>query len=85
MSFGGGWGGGVPGGGVEFVGGGRDCMEFVQSVSQVLYHVNSWVVLHAALLVQDRRLLSNTLPNSKIPYPLQIVGTNGILPLTLNL
>ena len=29
-----GLGGGVPGGGVEFVGGGggRDCMEFVQSV-----------------------------------------------------
>ena len=34
---GGGWGGG---------GGGGGCMEFVQSVSQVLYHVNSGVVLH---------------------------------------
>ena len=29
--------------------GGEGCMEFVQSVSQVLYHVNSGVVLHAAL------------------------------------
>ena len=29
--------------------GGGGCMEFVQSVSQVLYHVNSGVVLHAAL------------------------------------
>ena len=28
---------------------GGGCMEFVQSVSQVLYHVNSGVVLHAAL------------------------------------
>ena len=31
------------------VGGGGGCMEFVQSVSQVLYHVNTGVVLHAAL------------------------------------
>ena len=36
------------GGGFLEVGGGG-CMEFVQSVSQVLYHVNSGVVLHAAL------------------------------------
>ena len=30
-------------------GGGGGCMEFVQFVSQVLYYVNSGVVLHAAL------------------------------------
>ena len=40
------WGGG---GFLEVGGGGGGCMEFVQSVSQVLYHVNSGVVLHAAL------------------------------------
>ena len=60
-----GWGGGggVPGGGVGFgrgwgwvwegvglgLGGGGGCMEFVQYVSQVLYHVNTGVALHAAL------------------------------------
>ena len=31
------------------LGGGGCCMEFVQSVSQVLYHVNTGVALHAAL------------------------------------
>ena len=45
--FGGGW---LRGGGVlEVRWGWGGCMEFVQSVSQVLYHVNSGVVLHVAL------------------------------------
>ena len=33
----------------------------------------------------NSRLLSNIFSNSKIPYPLQIVGMNGILTLALNL
>ena len=47
---GGGWGGGGSWrwGGVWGRGGGG-CMEFIQSVSQVLYHVNTGVALHAAL------------------------------------
>ena len=56
---GGGWGGGSWRWGGVWEGGGG-CMEFVQSVSQVLYHVNTGVALHAALVVQDRRLLANT-------------------------
>ena len=43
----GGWGEG--GWGLGGGGGGGGCMESVQSVSQVLYHVNTGVVLHAAL------------------------------------
>ena len=48
VGFGRGWGWVWEGVGLG-LGGGGGCMEFVQYVSQVLYHVNTGVALHAAL------------------------------------
>ena len=78
---GGGWGGGFLG--VGF-GGGGSCMEFVHSVSQVLYHVNSGVYYMQPCKCKTEGTFQIHFQIARSPSP-QIVGMNGILPLALNL